>query len=103
MEDEGDAGVLGEDDRDVDVDVLDEDEIEGGRADKGFGKEILERVGDEWVCFGLISDCGLIFFTFCEKDWSERDREWKRVDEEKGPAIYEIGKRPDVMLVLGVT
>ena len=42
-EDEGDAGVLGEDDRDVEVDILDEDDIEGGRANMSFGEEILGR------------------------------------------------------------
>lgn len=43
------AGVLGEDDRDVEVDTLDEDEIEGGRTDKSFGEEILGREGEEGV------------------------------------------------------
>ena len=39
------AGDLGEDDRDVEVDTLDEDEIEGGRTDMSFGEEILRREG----------------------------------------------------------
>lgn len=46
MEDEGVAGVLGEDDRDVEVD---EDEIEGGRTDMSFGEEIFGREGEEGV------------------------------------------------------
>lgn len=44
------AGVLGEDDRDVEVDILDDDdEIEGGRTDMSFGEEILGREGEEGV------------------------------------------------------
>lgn len=41
------AGDLGEDDRDVEVDTLDEDEIEGGRTDMSLGEEIFGREGDE--------------------------------------------------------
>ena len=47
IEDEGVPGVLGEDDRDVEVD---EDEIEGGRTDMSFGEEILGRSGEEGAC-----------------------------------------------------
>ena len=43
------AGDLGEDDRDVEVDILDEDEIEGGRIDMSFGEEIFGREGEEGV------------------------------------------------------
>ena len=42
-------GVLGEDDRDVEVDILDEDEIEGGRTDMSIGEEILGREGEEGI------------------------------------------------------
>lgn len=43
------TGDLGEDDRDVDVEMLDEDEIEGGRTDMSLGEEILVREEEEGV------------------------------------------------------
>lgn len=43
------TGDFGEDDRDVDVEMLDDDEIEGGRTDMSLGEEIFGREGEEGV------------------------------------------------------
>jgi hypothetical protein len=43
------TGDLGGDDRDVEVDTLDEEEIEGGRTDMSFGDDILGGEGEEGV------------------------------------------------------
>lgn len=55
--------------------------MEGGRADKSFGEEIEILEGEEGVRFRAVTDCDLMLLREGEKDCSERDREWKIVDE----------------------
>ena len=100
------TGDLGEDDRDVDVEMLDEDEIEGGRTDMSLGEEILVREEEEGVHLWPVSDCDLILLIEGEKECPEWDREWKIVGE-KGSTAYKlvlslVGKRPNDLPVLSI-